>query len=183
MKQEHKDFLLKLARNTIRNKLFGTSEKLECPADNFYQEKRGAFVTLHKHKQLRGCIGFIEGIKPIYDIIKEIALAAAFQDPRFPALQKDELEKIEIEISILTPLKEVKSKDDIKIGKHGLLIRNGFNSGLLLPQVATEWNWDVETFLQQTCLKAGLNTNCWQDKNSTIYRFSAQIFSESRKKS
>jgi AmmeMemoRadiSam system protein A len=138
---------------------------------------------LHKHGQLRGCIGYIEGIKSIYDTIKEMAIAAAFQDPRFPALQKDELDQIDIEISLLTPLEKVESKEDIKIGKHGLLIRNGFNSGLLLPQVATEWNWDVETFLEQTCRKAGLHGNCWKESSTQIFRFSAEIFSESRKNS
>jgi len=182
MKLEHKDFLLKLARNTIEKELQESTTELERPNDDFYSEKRGAFVTLHKNGELRGCIGFIEGVKPIYETIKEMAIAAAFKDPRFPPVQKAELPKIEIEISILTPLKEISSVSEIEIGKHGLLIRKGFNSGLLLPQVATEWNWDAETFLQQTCLKAGMNRNCWQDKDTQIFRFSAEIFSESRKK-
>lgn len=183
MKQEYKNFLLKLAREAIKAKQENKEISLKCPADAFYSQKLGAFVTLHKNGQLRGCIGYIEAIKPIYDTIIEMAQAAAFHDPRFPKLTKAELPEINIEISILTPLQRVKDITEIEIGKHGLLIKRGFNSGLLLPQVATEWNWDLKTFLQQTCHKAGLHGECWQQPETNIYKFSAEVFSENRKKS
>ena len=146
--------------------------------DRIFQERRGAFVTLHKHGQLRGCIGYIVGIAPLLDTIQRMAIASAFEDPRFPSLEKEEFKYLNIEISVLTPLKKVRDISEIKIGRDGLLIRKGFYQGLLLPQVAEEEGWDVETFLKHTCLKAGLYPDVWKEEGTTIEKFSAQIFSQ-----
>jgi AmmeMemoRadiSam system protein A len=120
----------------------------------------------------------IEAVKPLYQTVAEMAVAAAVEDPRFPPLTLDELPLITIEISVLSPLEEVEDVEEIEVGKHGLYIIRGFYRGLLLPQVATEYNWDRETFLQHTCLKAGLPTDCWQDQETKIYKFSAEVFGE-----
>jgi len=182
LSEEQKKFLLNLARETIKAELEKSKLSITCPDDPIYQRKTGGFVTLHKAGKLRGCIGYVIAYKTMFETIKEMAKAAAFNDPRFPPLQKSELENIEIEISILSELIPVQSVDEIKIGRDGLLIQNNFTSGLLLPQVATEWKWDRKTFLEQTCNKAGLNRNCWQQPDTEILRFTAEIFSESLKK-
>lgn len=182
LSEEQKKFLLNLARETIKAELEKSKLSITCPDEPFYQRKTGGFVTLHKAGKLRGCIGYVIAHKSLFETIKEMAKAAAFNDPRFPSLQKSELENIEIEISILSELIPVQSVDEIKIGRDGLLIRNSFTSGLLLPQVALEWNWDRKTFLEQTCNKAGLPINCWKNSETEIFRFTAEIFSEGSKK-
>jgi len=182
LSEEQKKFLLNLARETIKAEIEKSKLSITCPDEPLYQRKTGGFVTLHKAGKLRGCIGYVIAYKTMFETIKEMAKAAAFSDPRFPPLRKSELENIEIEISILSELISVQSVDEIKIGRDGLLIQNNFTSGLLLPQVATEWKWDRKTFLEQTCNKAGLNRNCWQQPDTEILRFSAEIFSESAKK-
>jgi len=182
LSEEQKIFLLNLARETIKVEIEKKKFSITCPDEPLYQRKTGGFVTLHKAGKLRGCIGYVIAYKTMFETIKEMAKAAAFNDPRFPPLQKSELENIEIEISILSELIPVQSVDEIKIGRDGLLIQNNFTSGLLLPQVATEWKWDRKTFLEQTCNKAGLNRNCWQQPDTEILRFTAEIFSESLKK-
>ena len=170
--------LLDVARKTIEARLTGGSlPELQLPSE-VLKEKKGAFVTLKKHGHLRGCIGYIEARKPLYNTVGEMALAAAFDDPRFPPLKPDELKDITVEISVLSPLKEVKNIDEIEVGIHGLYITKGFHSGLLLPQVATEYDWDSLTFIQETCYKAGLQRDAWKDKDAKIYKFSAEIFGE-----
>ncbi len=182
LSEEQKKFLLNLARKTIKAEIEKSKLSITCPDEPIYQRKTGGFVTLHKAGKLRGCIGYVIAYKSLFETIKEMAKAAAFNDPRFPSLQKSELEHIEIEISVLSELIPVQSVDEIKIGRDGLLIQNSFTSGLLLPQVATEWKWDRKTFLEQTCNKAGLDRNCWQQPDTEIFRFFAEIFSESSKK-
>ncbi len=177
--EEEKRYLLDLARKTIWARATGRPLRYEEPDSPTLREERGAFVTLHKHGQLRGCIGYIEGIKPLYLTIIDMAEAAAFNDPRFPPVEPEEIDDLDIEISVLTPLKRVHDIREIEIGKHGILLRNGPYQGLLLPQVATEYGWDRETFLDQTCLKAGMAPGCWRDPSTEIYIFSADIFSES----
>jgi hypothetical protein len=142
------------------------------------EKECGAFVTLHKEGALRGCIGQIYAVKPLFETIKSMAVSSAFQDPRFPPLRKEELSSIEIEISVLSPLEEVDSVDNIKVGTHGIYLKKGYKSGLLLPQVAVEQNWNLETFLTHTCHKAGLGGNCWKEPDTEIYIFSAEIFKE-----
>jgi len=140
--------------------------------------KRGAFVTLKKHGHLRGCIGYIKAYKPLWETVQEMAVAAAFHDPRFPSLKKDEVENLTFEISVLSPFKRIKDIKEIEVGKHGLYMVKGFRSGLLLPQVATEYGWDRETFLKETCYKAGLPLDAWMDESTEIYIFSADYFGD-----
>jgi len=179
--------LLRLARNTI-GEYFNrgnhhTPEKTERIENEFsediFKKKCGGFVTLHIKGNLRGCIGYIKGIKTIPETIIEMAKAAAFQDPRFPPLTQKEFDLIDIEISVLSPIEQVMKISEIVVGRDGLIISNGFSSGLLLPQVATEYGWDVTEFLQHTCYKAGLSADAWRDtKNTKIEKFSAQVFGE-----
>ena len=141
-------------------------------------EKRGAFVTLTKNGSLRGCIGYIQPVAPLYKAVSDMAIAASTRDPRFPPVTQGELKDIHIEISVLSPLKLIVDTNEIEVGRHGLYMTRGNNSGLLLPQVATQQGWNREDFLRQTCLKAGLPVQAWKDKGTQIYTFSAQIFSE-----
>jgi uncharacterized protein len=171
--------LLALARNTIADslKIAGAREAPEL-GDEIFREKCGAFVTLHIRGRLRGCIGYIQGVRPIPDAIREMAMASAFKDPRFPPLRAEEYNDIDIEISVLSPIEPVTNVKDIVVGRDGLIISRGFNTGLLLPQVPTEQGWDLETFLTQTCYKAGLPGSAWQQKGTKIEKFSAQVFGE-----
>jgi len=171
--------LLKLARKTISDTL-GLFEKIEIPPfdDDVFKEKCGAFVTIHIKGDLRGCIGYIEGVKPIPETVKEMAMASAFKDPRFSSLTPEEYKKIDIEISILTPVEKVSDVNSIVVGCDGLIITKGYNRGLLLPQVPVEQGWDLETFLSHTCYKAGLPADSWRKPGVIIEKFSAQVFSE-----
>jgi len=169
--------LLELARTAIVAQFDPAVSVPACP-DEALSAPRGAFVTLSISGTLRGCIGRVEATAPLWDIVAEMAHAAAFHDPRFMRLTRDELELVDIEISILSPLEPVDDPSDIRIGTHGLLIRKDVFSGLLLPQVASSRNWDVNTFLQETCRKAGLGPNEWQDDDAELFRFSAEVFGE-----
>lgn len=140
------------------------------------KEPRGAFVTLYRKGELRGCIGQIVPRMPLAEAVAAMAQEAAFRDPRFTPVRSDELDDLKIEISVLTPLKKIDSADEIEVGKHGIVIARNGSVGLLLPQVATEYNWDRNEFLEHCCLKAGLPRNIWQDKQTEIYIFSADVF-------
>jgi AmmeMemoRadiSam system protein A len=178
LKSADKKLLLQVARDSISAQLkgkAGTPVKATAPV---LEEFRGAFVSLHRRGQLRGCIGYIDAVKPLLQTVLEMAPAAAFQDPRFRPLQADELADLEIEISVLTPMRLVKSTDEIEVGQHGLYIVKGLNRGLLLPQVATQYHWDRQTFLEQTCNKAGLPSNAWKDSDTQIFIFRAEIFTD-----
>jgi AmmeMemoRadiSam system protein B/AmmeMemoRadiSam system protein A len=176
LNEEEKKTLHEIAHTVIWNKASGK----EVPEFNVTSERlnelRGAFVTITKKGTLRGCIGHIRGTKPLYQTVEEMAEAAAFQDPRFPPITKKELKDLEIEISVLTPFKQITDVSEIEVGVHGIYMERGFYSGLLLPQVATEYGWDRDTFLEQTCRKAGLPHDAWKDKETKIYIFSADIF-------
>jgi AmmeMemoRadiSam system protein A len=175
---ESQDLLLKIARTSIENHLKKQKPpKFEITDKNLLQ-KRGAFVTLHKHGQLRGCIGYVLPYKPLHQTVAEMAVAAATEDPRFMPVTLDEMDEIDIEISALSTLKKIESIEEIEVGKHGLYVKRGVNSGLLLPQVATEYEWDRKEFLERTCQKAGLPKNAWKDSRTEISIFSAQIFGE-----
>lgn len=173
-----KQLLLQAARDSIVAQLQGKAAAPVKASSPVLAELRGAFVSLHRRGQLRGCIGYIEALKPLLQTVTEMAPAAAFQDPRFRPLQADELADLEIEISVLTPMRLIKSVDEIEVGKHGLYIVRGLNRGLLLPQVATQYQWDRLTFLAQTCNKAGLPPDAWKDPNTQIFIFGAEIFSD-----
>ena len=171
------------SNDIIRSCVFCSPQRLmhdmplpTLPEGGLLEQRRGAFVTLHRKGSLRGCIGIVMPIKPLNEAIREMALSAAFGDPRFMPLRAEELRGLEIEISVLTPLREIEDPDEIEVGIHGLMIVKGRHSGLLLPQVATENRWDRETLLDNTCLKAGLQPDAWREPDATIYAFSADVF-------
>jgi len=178
---DDKKFLLELARKTIVNFIsFGTQTKVDIsnllPNLKF---KAGAFVTLHKESKLRGCIGRFTANNALYKTVQEMAISAATQDSRFNKVTVDELDKLQIEISVLTPLKQINSIDQIELGKHGIYIKKDFYSGTLLPQVATENNWTKEEFLGYCCKhKAGLDWNSWKNKDVQLFTYEAIVFSE-----
>ncbi|MDP2938041.1 MAG: AmmeMemoRadiSam system protein B [Candidatus Omnitrophota bacterium] len=179
LSKEQRKKLLAIARNSIQTYL-KIGKKLELTeTDPILLKEMGAFVTLHKHGELRGCIGNLIGQQPLYLTVRDMAVEAAVDDPRFPPLILSELKDIEIELSVLSPLKRIESADEIKMGIHGVLLRHGFNSGVFLPQVATETGWSKEEFLSNLCShKAGLPALAWKDKSTEIYIFTAEVFSE-----
>ncbi|MDY7001433.1 MAG: AmmeMemoRadiSam system protein B [Thermodesulfobacteriota bacterium] len=173
---DDKKILHQVARQAIQAKFNKqTFTPPENPSDAL-QQIRGAFVTLKKKGELRGCIGHIIGHLPLHETVAQMALAAAFSDPRFPKLRANEFEHLEFEISALTPLEKITSVERIEVGKHGLLMRQGFRQGVLLPQVPVEWGWDRDQFLDYTCRKAGLAPGCWKDPDTEIFTFSAEVF-------
>jgi AmmeMemoRadiSam system protein A len=137
----------------------------------------GAFVTLHKGGDLRGCIGHIEATEPLGEVVQRCAVAACSSDPRFPPVTPGELDAIDLEISLLGPLEPIAGPQDVLVGRDGLVVERGWQRGLLLPQVATEWGWDADTFLAQTCQKAGLPRDAWQN-GAKVWRFEAEVFAE-----
>jgi len=178
-----------IARTTIEDHLKKReSTKFEIP--KHFSERSGVFVTLNRYPDhsLRGCIGYPEPQFPLIEALTDAAKSASTRDPRFPPVNIKELDKIVIEVSILTPPELIKAKkpsdylNQIKIGRDGLIIEKGLNRGLLLPQVPVEWKWEVRDFLSQTCLKAGLLADCWFDKETKVYKFSAEIFTETEPK-
>jgi AmmeMemoRadiSam system protein A len=175
LSEAEKDTLKKVAREAIEGVLF-QKEKVPREVPEILREKMGAFVTLRKRKDLRGCIGYIKGVLPLYQTVEEMAIQAAFHDPRFGPLSKEEWDAIDIEISVLSPLRKIKDVGEIEVGVHGILIEQGFCSGLLLPQVATENDWDRDMFIEYTCYKAGLPKDAWKSENTNIYVFSAEVF-------
>jgi AmmeMemoRadiSam system protein B/AmmeMemoRadiSam system protein A len=165
--------LLSLARNTITE--YVTNGKVsEVEMKNPKLKADGAvFVTIKRNGLLRGCIGHIQPIMPLYQSVIKNAVAACSSDPRFPSMKKDELKDMDIEVSVLSPLEPLKDVKNVQVGKHGLVIVKGMQSGLLLPQVAQELGWDRETFLEQICAKAGLPRGAWRDAD--LYTFTAEI--------
>ncbi|MBU1887886.1 MAG: AmmeMemoRadiSam system protein A [Candidatus Omnitrophica bacterium] len=178
LSKEEKQKLLQIAKASVAEAVTGKKQAKIEVTEKRLKENCGAFVTLKKQGQLRGCIGYIIAVKPLYETVKDVARSAAINDYRFSPVTEEELDSIDIEISALTPLKRISDINEIEVGKHGLYMKQGFSSGLLLPQVATEYNWDRKTFLDQTCRKAGLSINAWQDPATEIYTFSAEVFGE-----
>ena len=176
LNEEEKKTLHHIAKTVIENKARGKAVPEFKIGSPILKENRGAFVTIQKKGQLRGCIGYIEGHGPLHKTIEEMAEAAAFRDPRFSPVKEKELPELDIEISVLTSLKRIKDVNEIQVGKHGIYIVRGMWAGLLLPQVATEYGWDRLAFLEHTCQKAGLPPNAWKEKDIEIYIFSADIF-------
>ena len=171
--------LLEIARSSIETYLKTGKRPELTDKDAGLLEKRGAFVTLHEEGELRGCIGNLIAGEPLYLTIRDMAIEAAVGDPRFAPVELAELPRIEIEISVLSPLEKISDPARIKLGTHGVLVRQGFHSGVFLPQVATETGWSKEEFLSNLCShKAGLEPLAWKDKATEIYIFSAEIFSE-----
>ncbi|MEW5807801.1 MAG: AmmeMemoRadiSam system protein B [Acidobacteriota bacterium] len=179
---DERSLLLKLARETITSHLKGwempdglierikSSEKM--------MQKRGVFVTIKKHGDLRGCIGYIQGIKPLYQAVIDNALSASTKDHRFPPMSASEINEVKIEISIMSPLRKIDSLEEIVVGQHGLYLEFGNRHGVLLPQVATEEGWNREEFLNGICRKSGLPENTWRTARPTLWVFSAEVFGE-----
>jgi AmmeMemoRadiSam system protein A len=140
------------------------------------QRRAGAFVTIHHRGDLRGCIGHIEASEPLGRVVARCAIAACSADPRFKPITPAELDEIGVEISVLGPLESIAGPQDIEVGRHGLVVEDGWHRGLLLPQVATERQWDAGTFLSETCRKAGLSRDAWRH-GATLWRFEADVFS------
>jgi AmmeMemoRadiSam system protein A len=171
-----RDRLLRLARDAIAAHVSGWPAP-SPPLEGVLARRGGAFVTLHSGGSLRGCIGHVEDDEPLGRVIPRCAVSAATQDPRFPGLEPAELSTVQIELSLLGQLEPIGGPSDIEIGRHGLVVERGWSRGLLLPQVATEWEWDVETFLAHTCRKASLPDDSWK-RGATLWRFEAEVFGE-----
>jgi AmmeMemoRadiSam system protein B/AmmeMemoRadiSam system protein A len=171
--ENEKKELLSLAKNAIAEHVTSGKTPDREIANPKLRADGAVFVTIKKNGSLRGCIGNIQAVMPLYQSVIKNAIAASSSDPRFPPLTKEEIKDIEIEISVLSPLTLLRDVKDIQVGRHGLVIRKGMQSGLLLPQVASEYGWDRETFLDQLCVKAGLPKGSWRD--AELYRFTAEI--------
>jgi hypothetical protein len=171
--------LLKIARNSVETFVRDHKQYEYSPPPGLaaLEQERGAFVTLKEHGQLRGCIGYVAPMKPLCITVRDVARFAASEDPRFREVSTSELGALEYEISVLSPLRRVLDVKEIRVGTHGLLMKQGNIEGLLLPQVPVEEKWDRTTFLDETCYKAGLSKNCWQDADTDIFRFTALVFS------
>lgn len=171
-----KQILLTTARESIASNLENRTPNYP-KVERSLLEELGSFVTLHIQGKLRGCIGHMLPVRALIEDIKILSGESAFHDPRFPSLSLKELEQIDIEISVLSPL-EISSPEKVVVGKHGIIMKNGYNSGVLLPQVPTEQGWNREEFLSNTCRKAGMQNDCWKDPNTQIETFTAVIFGE-----
>jgi uncharacterized protein (TIGR00296 family) len=179
------NYLIKIAKLAVE-KYLKEGKKINVPNDcsEHLKEKLGVFVTLNKNNELKGCIGYPEPIAPLINAIIDVAISAAVNDPRFPSLTKNELKNIDFEVTVLTKPKllQVDNPSEylnkIIIGQDGLIVKNKLNKGLLLPQVATEHNMNTEAFLANTCIKAGLDTQFWLEKETKIYTFQGQVFKE-----
>ncbi len=176
--RKNKEFLIEIARESIKSRLEDYEYMPRKPAEEILNEKLGVFVTLKIDGNLRGCIGYIQGYKPLYIAVYEMAAEAAFNDPRFPALNTNEFKLIDIEISVMSPLKSINNIEEIQVGVHGLFVKRGYHSGLLLPQVADEWGYNRKEFLMSVCMKAGMNKQCYNDDETEIFIFSADIIKE-----
>ncbi len=169
--------LLRLARQVLEAGVRGEPLPVLEDPPGALRENCGAFVTLRKGTRLRGCIGYVERLRPLSQTVRECTLAAACRDPRFKPVSANELPDLRLEISVLSPFADI-TPEEIEIGRHGLLVSRGPLRGLLLPQVAVEWKWDRERFLAETCLKAGLEEDAWRHGART-QAFTAQVFAES----
>ncbi|MBI1909531.1 MAG: AmmeMemoRadiSam system protein A [Deltaproteobacteria bacterium] len=174
---EEKRELLQVARQTLQDYFENKKLTAVSPLESL-KEKKGAFVTLHHEGKLKGCIGHLAADEPLFLVIQKMAIAAATGDPRFPPVSPEELSAMDIEISVLSPFQEIHSVEEIVVGRDGLYVVQGPRRGLLLPQVATEWGWDPEAFLAQTCVKAGLPREVWKKGGVLIFSFTAEVFGE-----
>lgn len=180
--------LIGIARKAIMANFDKKEASIPGSVKSKYKEKKGVFVSLYVEEELVGCIGYPEPNLPLWEAVKAAAIGAAFEDPRFPPLTKEQYNKLRVELSILTKPKAIEVKkaseypSKVNIGKDGLVIRDEFGSGLLLPQVAVEWRWDSKEFLNQACMKVGLSPDCWNNMKRNVYKFQAEVFTESNGK-
>ena len=175
MNKEQKEKLLRLARDSIKEEF--KLIKVDLRDYKEFNEKRGVFVTLTINNQLRGCIGIVNREYELREAIYKASKSSAFYDPRFISISKKDLDNIKIEISILS-VPEQCSNQEIEIGKHGIICEYNNREGLLLPQVATEYNLDMVQFLETLCEKAGLSRDAWREEEFKLFRFEAEVFSE-----
>jgi AmmeMemoRadiSam system protein A len=179
LSDDHRKTLLVIARQSITTILDGRTPDWNGEVDETLRRPAGAFVTLRtRDGELRGCIGSIRAVDPLHKAVASSAVSAAFRDPRFPPLQAGEIEQLELEISVMGPIEPVTDIGNIVVGRDGLIISRGRYAGLLLPQVATEYEWDCLTFLDQACLKAGLPPGAWRADDCRVEKFSAIVFGE-----
>ncbi len=185
LSEEDGKFLVELARRAIVTYLVDRKViKVPEVVNPKFKENMGVFVTLNLRNELRGCIGYPEPVMPLLNAVIDAAISAATRDPRFNPLTPAELDKVHVEVSVLTKpvLIEVENPieylEKIILGQDGLIVESGPYRGLLLPQVATDWGWNGEEFLSNTCMKAGLASDCWQSNDVKIYKFASQIFGE-----
>jgi len=181
LSKAEKDTLLKIARASVETAV-REHKSYECSAGAMQAlaQERGAFVTLTEHGELRGCIGYVAPIKPLYLTVRDVAMMAALRDTRFRPVAMSELGDLSYEISVLSPLRRVRDIQEIRVGQHGLLIHGGGREGVLLPQVASDEKWNRSTFLEHICLKAGLPPAAWQNPDADLFRFTALVFGEHR---
>ncbi|MFP5276027.1 MAG: AmmeMemoRadiSam system protein B [Acidobacteriota bacterium] len=171
--------LLALAHQSVVSAVRSRSPlRAAATGDPSLDQERGAFVTLKSGGELRGCVGYSMAAKPLYETVADAAAYAAVHDPRFSPVTEKELQQLEYEISVLSPLTRVTNIQQIELGRHGLLLKSGHREGLLLPQVPVEQQWDRTTFLQQTCFKASMTKNCWKSEDTDIFRFTALVFND-----
>lgn len=175
---EDRRVLLQVARSAIEARLWGR-EPPRPKTTPALERRQGAFVTLTRREdgELRGCVGLVGEHQPLVDAVTRAAIAAATEDDRFDPVTRDELGSLAVEISVLGPLQPVRP-EEVEVGRHGLMVRHGHRHGLLLPQVATEHNWDRETFLARTCWKAGLPEDTWRGSGVELLAFTATVFGE-----
>jgi AmmeMemoRadiSam system protein A len=169
--------MLELARRAIAEAVSLQKPQRDIPRNGVFSEKHGVFVTIHARGRLRGCIGVIEAFEPLGESVARCAASAALRDPRFSPVCAEELPDLKIEISVLS-IPEPIRPENIEIGKHGLLVVQGIKRGLLLPQVAVEHKLGREKFLEETCRKAGLEAEAWQEPETQIFGFTCEVFSE-----
>ena len=176
-----KSELLALARKSVEHAVReGKLYDAPVSSSEVLGQERGAFVTLKKSGELRGCIGYTSSLKPLYQTVRDTAAFAALRDPRFPPVSASELSQLEYEVSVLSPLRRVLDVRQIKVGQHGLLMKNGPHQGVLLPQVPVEQKWNRQEFLEETCAKAGMSAGCWKDENTDIFMFTAVVFGDTQ---
>jgi AmmeMemoRadiSam system protein A len=175
--EREKQLLLELARRALIAGVEKREPLRDFPDDSILQQPGGAFVTLHRRGRLRGCVGQLPARDTLVEVVAHCAKAAALEDPRFNPVPPEELAEIEIELSILSPLQDV-TLEKIEAGKHGLVVSRGWHRGVLLPQVATEFKWQAARFLEETCVKAGLEREAWKDPHTRVQAFTAEVFSE-----
>jgi AmmeMemoRadiSam system protein A len=180
LSEEQRRQLLKLARTSIESVLEARSPELRIDDyDDALRRPAGVFVTLRtKDGDLRGCIGSIRAMEPLFRAVASSAVSAALRDPRFFPVRQDEMVMLDLEISVMGPIEPVRDVAEIEVGRDGLIVSRGRSAGLLLPQVASEYGWDLPTFLDQTCLKAGLPAGSWRSQETKIEKFSAEVFGE-----
>jgi len=179
LKVKEQKVLLDIARQAIEEQVRAGRYEIEPREEKALNQRNGCFGTIYQKDELRGCIGNFQSEQPLFREVALMAVNSATKDPRFYPMREDDLANYRLEISVLSPLEKIEEITDLEVGKHGIYLEKSFHRGVLLPQVAVDHGWDRETFLKQTCIKAGLPTTAWQTEDAEIYIFSAQVFCES----